>query len=297
MDLSNRLSLTALAVMWSGGFLFVRIAAPVFGPVALVSIRVLIAGLILALWVGARGDVPPFWRRWREYLVLGALNVAFPFTLIAWAALTAPASLAAIMMATVPLFSAPIAAIWLQERISRRQVAGLLVGFIGVALLVGFGPIPMTPALAGAIGALLAAAAFYALGGVYTARRFTGAPPLESTIGQQFASFLLLLPFTLIALPGAWPTPEATFALLVLAIFPSAVAYLLFFRLITAVGAVSTATVSYLIPLFGAAWGVLLLGEPVGPATIVGMIVILAGVLLATGPLPALARPRVRPAS
>ena len=290
MDVSDRLSLTALAVLWSGGFLFVRIAAPAFGPVALVDIRVLVAGLILLVCVAVRGNVPPFWRRWRVYLVLGALNVAFPFTLIAWAALTAPASLAAIIMATVPLFSAPIAAVWLRERISGRQMAGLLVGFVGVAGLIGLGPIPVTPALGGAVGALLAGAAFYALGGVYTARRFTGAPPMESTIGQQFASFLLLLPFTLLARPAAWPPLDATVALLILAIFPSAVAYLLFFRLITAVGAVSTATVSYLIPLFGTVWGVAILGEPVGPATLIGMLVILAGVLLATGPLPALPR-------
>jgi drug/metabolite transporter (DMT)-like permease len=158
---------------------------------------------------------------------------------------------------------------------------------LGVAVLIGFGPVPLSPDLGAAIAALLAAAAFYALGGVYTARRFTGASPMESTIGQQFASFLLLLPFTLLARPTAWPPVDATVSLLILAIFPSAVAYLLFFRLITAVGAVSTATVAYLIPLFGTVWGVAALGEPIGPATIIGMIVILAGVLRATGPLPA----------
>jgi drug/metabolite transporter (DMT)-like permease len=194
------------------------------------------------------------------------------------------------MMATVPLFTVPVAAVWLRDRVSRRQGAGLVVGFVGVALLVGLGPVPMTPALAAAVVALLAAASFYALGGVYTARRFSGASPLESTIGQQFATFALLLPFTLVALPQSWPSREATVALLILALFPSAVAYLFYFRLITRVGPVNTATVSYLIPLFGTVWGALILREPVGLATLLGMAVILAGVLLATGPLPA--RPR-----
>ena len=97
--------LVLLGVLWGGGFLFVRIAVPAFGPVALVDVRVLIAGVVLLARVAARGELPPFWRRWREYLVLGALNVALPFTLIAWAALTVPASLGSILMATVPLYN------------------------------------------------------------------------------------------------------------------------------------------------------------------------------------------------
>ena len=184
----------------------------------------------------ARGELPPFWRRWREYLVLGALNVALPFTLIAWAALTLPASLGSILMATVPLFTAPIAAIQLNERVSGRQAAGLIVGFIGVGILVGLRPLPLTPAFAAAVSALLGAAALYALGGVYTARRFTGASPVESTIGQQFAAFVLLLPFALATPPRAWPPPSAVVALLILAVFSSVLAYLLFFRLISSVG-------------------------------------------------------------
>jgi drug/metabolite transporter (DMT)-like permease len=283
MHTHDRVALVLLGVMWGGGFLFIRIAVPAFGPVALVDLRVLIAGVVLLLWAAARGDVPPFWRRWREYLVLGALNVALPFTLISWAALTVSASLSSIMMATIPLFTAPIAAIQLNERVSRRQAAGLAVGFIGVGLLVGLGPLPLTPAFGTAVGALLGAAALYAVGGVYTARRFTGVSPVESTIGQQFAAFVLLLPFALALPPTAPPPLSAVVALLILAVFSSVLAYLLFFRLISSVGATKTATVSYLIPLFGTIWGVVVLQERVGWATIAGMVVILSGVVLATG--------------
>jgi drug/metabolite transporter (DMT)-like permease len=251
--------------------------------VALVDVRVLLAGMVLLLWVIARGELPPFWRRWREYLVLGALNVALPFTLIAWAALTISASLGSILMATVPLFTAPVAAVQLNERVSGRQAAGLIVGFIGVGILVGLRPLPFTPAFAGAVSALLGAAAFYALGGVYTARRFTGASPVESTIGQQFAAFVLLLPFALAMPPRAVPPPSAVVALLILAVFSSVLAYLLFFRLISSVGATKTATVSYLIPLFGTLWGVVVARERVGWETLAGMLVILLGVVLATG--------------
>ena len=165
MQAADRARLVLLGVLWSGGFLFTRIAVPAFGPLALVDLRVLIAGLVLLLWVVARGELPPFWRRWREYLVLGALNVALPFTLIAYAALTLPASLGSILMATVPLFTAPIAAVQLNERVSGRQAAGLIVGFIGVGILVGLQPVSLTPAFAAAVSALLGAALLYALVG------------------------------------------------------------------------------------------------------------------------------------
>ena len=283
MQTSDRVALVLLGALWSGGFLFTRIAVPAFGPLALVDLRVLIAGVALLLWVIARGELPPFWRRWREYLMLGALNVALPFTLIAWAALTLSASLGSILLATVPLFSAPIAAHQLNERVSGRQAVGLIVGFIGVAILVGLRPLSLTPAFAAAVCALLGAAALYAIGGVYTARRFTGASPVESTIGQQFGAFILLLPFALAAPPRAWPPPSAIIALLILAVFSSVLAYLLFFRLISSVGATATATVSYLIPLFGTIWAVVVAQEQIGLETLVGMLVIMCGVLLATG--------------
>ena len=283
MQTTDRVALVLLGALWSGGFLFTRIAVPAFGPLALVDLRVLIAGVALLLWVIARGELPPFWRRWREYLMLGALNVALPFTLIAWAALTLSASLGSILLATVPLFSAPIAAHQLNERVSGRQAVGLIVGFIGVAILVGLRPLSLTPAFVAAVCALLGAAALYAIGGVYTARRFTGASPVESTIGQQFGAFVLLLPFALAAPPRAWPPPSAIIALLILAVFSSVLAYLLFFRLISSVGATATATVSYLIPLFGTIWAVVVAQEQIGLETLVGMLVIMCGVLLATG--------------
>ncbi len=283
MKTGDRLALLLLGALWGGGFLYVRIAVPDFGPFALVAVRVLLAGGLMLAWAAARGGVPPFWRRWRDYLVLSALNVAVPFTLAAWALLTVPASLAAIIMATVPLFTAPLAAFRLRANTSTRQILGLVIGFIGVALLIGLGPISITPGVIMAIGALLGTAFFYAVGGIYTAHRFTGVSPVESTIGQQFGAFLLLLPFALAVPPRTMPSTAAIAALLMLTVFATVFAYVLFFRLISSIGPTQTATVSYLIPLFGVGWGAALLGEPVGPATIAGMVTILAGVLLVTG--------------
>lgn len=283
MRTQDRLALLALGALWGGGFLFVRIAVPAFGPFALVALRVLIAGTLMLAWARALGEAPPFWRRWREYLVLSALNVAIPFVLSAWAVLTVPASFAAIMMATIPLATAPLAAVQLREYPTPRQIAGLLLGFAGVAVLVGLGPIPIAPDFLTATAALLGASLCYAVGGIYTARHFTGASPVESTIGQQFAAFALLLPFSLLFPPPGWPPLNAIAALLILAVFGTVLAYLLYFRLISSVGPTQQATVAYLIPLFGAAWGVIVLDEPFGPATIVGMAIVLLGVVLVTG--------------
>jgi drug/metabolite transporter (DMT)-like permease len=290
MRTADRLALLALSALWGGGVLFVRIAVPEFGPFALVATRVLLAGLLMLAWSAARGGVPPFWRRGRDYLVLSALNVAIPFTLSSWALLTVPASLAAIIMATVPFFTAPLAAFRLRTTPTPRQILGLLVGFGGVTILVGFGSVAITPDNLTAIGALLATALFYSVGGIYTARNFTGVSPIEATLGQQFGALVLLLPFALIFPPQGVPSPAAIFSLLLLTVFATVVAYLLFFRLISAVGPTQTAMTAYLIPLFGVVWGVLLLGETVGPATVAGMAVILAGVLLVTGARPSLAR-------
>lgn len=290
MRTADRLALLALSALWGGGFLFVRIAVPEFGPFALVATRVLLAGLLMLAWSAARGGVPPFWRRGRDYLVLSALNVAIPFTLSSWALLTVPASLAAIIMATVPFFTAPLAAFRLRTNPSPRQILGLLVGFGGVSILVGFGTVAITPDNLTAIGALLATAFFYSVGGIYTARNFTGVSPIEATLGQQFGALVLLLPFALAFPPRGVPSPAAIFSLLLLTVFATVVAYLLFFRLISAVGPTQTAMTAYLIPLFGVVWGVLLLGETVGPATVAGMAVILAGVLLVTGAGPSLVR-------
>jgi drug/metabolite transporter (DMT)-like permease len=143
MQNADRVALVLLGVVWGGGFLFIRIAVPSFGPLVLVDLRVLIADWFFSYGPPRAKGFRPFWRRWREYLVLGALNVALPFTLIAWAALTVSASLSAIMMATIPLFTAPS-----PHSIERTSFGTasrrLIVGFIGVGILVGLNPLPMT---------------------------------------------------------------------------------------------------------------------------------------------------------
>lgn len=155
--------LVVLGALWGAAFLFIRIAAPVLGPVATIEARVVIAGVLLALVAWRRKRLPRL-ARWRDYLMLGTISAAAPFTLIAIAPLQITAGLAAILNATTPLFAAVLSARRLDEPLTARRRLGLALGIAGVTTIAGLGPLPLTWATLGAVTASLAAAALYAIG-------------------------------------------------------------------------------------------------------------------------------------
>jgi len=275
--------LLILAALWGGSFIFIRIAVPVLGPVVLVTIRVLVAGTALFVYARITRRSLELRARWRQYLILGALNSAIPFVLISTAELRLPASLAAILNATSPLFGAIIAAIWIQDPLTRRKLTGLALGLLGVSVLVGRSPLALSPAVALAAGASLLGAAFYGLASVYTKAKVSGAQPVGLATGSQFAAGLLLLPFVPFAAPAGPISGAALASVLALALLCTALAYLLYFRLIVDVGPASALTVTFLVPIFGTLWAALFLGEPVTTSMLVGCGVILAGTALVTG--------------
>lgn len=273
-------ALFVLAALWGGSFLFIRVAAPALGPFPLAAGRVTLAALVL--WVGMRalGQRPALRANARKLLVLGALNAAVPFSLIAAAELRLTASLAAMLNATVPLWGALFGVLWLGERVTPRRAAGLLLGVVGVGVLVGWSPIAMTRATALSVGATLVATCGYALAGVYAKRQLAGVPAPTLALGQQVAAAVWLAAPALWRLPHAHPTRPAALALLALALLSTTVAYLLYFHLIAAVGPTKTSTVTYLLPLFGMVWGALFLGEPLTAGMLAGLALILGSVLL-----------------
>jgi drug/metabolite transporter (DMT)-like permease len=282
--------LLLLAALWGGSFLMIRVAAPVLGPLPLVDVRVCLAGSALLLYALAIGKRPALRARGRAFLTLGALNAALPFTLIAFAELHLSASLAAILNATTPLFAALAATIWLGQRLTAARILGLLLGVAGVAALVGWQAIPISPLMLISVGLSLLAALLYGLGGIYAGRAFGGVPSLTLAIGQQLAAGIWLLPFALAAAPGSRVTPGAVVAMIVLALAGTSLGYLLYFNLIARVGATSTLSVTYLVPVFGVFWGRLLLGEAIHVGTIAGLAIILISVTLVTGSAGALRR-------
>jgi drug/metabolite transporter (DMT)-like permease len=282
VSLGNVAQLVLLAGLWGSAFLFIRVAAPIVGPLLVVEARVAIAGVVLLAYILALGHAPRFRERWRMYLTLGALNSAIPFLLVAFGLLHLTASLSAILVATTPLWGLVVAAIWIGEPVTWRKVLGLGAGVAGVAILLGWSPVALTPAVLAAVVATLAAGVCYALAATYSKTRLarSGVPSMVMAMGSQLGAAVLLAPLVPFRWPAEAPEPYVIGAMVVLGLFSSALAFFLYFRLIDAIGPVKTMTVNFLAPIFGVAGGVIFLREPLTLSMIIGAAVILASTAL-----------------
>jgi drug/metabolite transporter (DMT)-like permease len=276
-------ALLLLSALWGASFIYIRVAVPALGPFVLVELRVGLAAVALALCAALLGRLPKLRRRWRQFALLGAVNVAIPFCLISAAEINLTASLAAIMNSTTVMFTAVVAAVWMGDALTARKLVGVALGIVGVTVLVGWDPIAMNWAVALSVGAMLAASLAYALGSVYAKRTFADSPPLAIASGQLTAATMLVLPLAAVSAPEQSPSTIVVLSVLGLALPSTAVAYMLYFRLIANVGPTSTSTVTLLVPLFGLLFGVVLLDEPVGVGTLAGLVLILSSVTLITG--------------
>lgn len=283
MTSSSLARLLVLSAIWGASFLFMRIGAPVLGPTLLVFARVGLAALfllavavLLGRKMGARGH-------WRHFLVLGLFNSALPFLLYAYSARTVPASLLSVLNATAPIWAALIAAVWMRNRLEPRAVLGLILGIAGVALLAGVESLRLPDEGGIAIAAALAAAFSYGIATNY-AKSAAAVEPFANAYGSMWAATLLLLPLMFATpLPAEPPDPHVIASAVALGVLCSGVAYLLYFRLVADIGPAPALTVTFLVPVFGILWGVLLLGETVGWHTLAGSASVLIGTALATG--------------
>lgn len=274
--------LLVLSALWGASFLFIRIGAPSLGPFVLIEVRVLLAAVTLILLVIVRKQRIHILHKWWQYLVLGAINAAIPFTLISFAELHLDAGLAAILNAMTPMFTALIAWMWVKEPFSLKKLSGAVLGIIGVGVLVGWSSGAHEGGLWIPVSFSLVATIFYGIAGVYSSRHFKGEKPLDMAIGQQLAASLVLLPFGLTTMPAKFPSPIVILSVLGLAILCTAVAYLFYFSLIHSVGAVKTLTVTLLVPVFGVIWGRLFLGESITLRLVLGLFIILSSMALIT---------------
>lgn len=283
MSAADLLRLAVLAACWGLAFVFIRVAVQPLGAFVLVELRALLGCLVLLLYASMSGVAIDWRRNWRKFVIFGALGSAFPFTLIALAQTVLSASFAVVLVTMAPLFSALIAAFWLGDRMTVRKTGGLLLGLVGVAFLTGFKPDSAGAAPPWAVALALATAALYGVAGVYSKRHLAGIAPLAAAAGSQLGAALLLLPLALVFPPNAAPSLVQWLNVAALAVFSSALAFILYFRLIDSIGPVKTASVNYLTPLFGVAGGVLVLGEPLTANLLIGLAMILAGVTLLFG--------------
>ncbi len=281
--------LATLSLVWGGSFLFNGVAVRELPFLTVVTLRVGIAALALHVMLRVMRVALPRGRQvWGAFIGMGILNNVIPFSLIVWGQSHIASGLASILNATTPLFTVIVAHYFTtDERLTGHRLMGVVVGFVGVAVMVG------TAALAGlnanvlAQLAILGAALSYGFSGVY-GRRFKamGIPPLATAAGQVTASSVMLLPVTLyIDRPWTLPMPSlaAILSILGLALVSTAFAYLIFFRLLARAGATNAGLVTFLIPVSAILFGVVLLGETLEPRHVAGMALIGAGLLLMDG--------------
>ncbi len=287
MTRRDGIDLMLLAALWGGSFLFMRIAAPEFGALALVFVRVAGASALLLPLLMWRGETAALRSHWRPIVVVGIANSALPFACLAMAALVLNAGLMAIFNATAPLWTAVIGTLWLKDRLPALRWLGLAIGFAGVLGLVAGqaslkpGEHGISPALG--IAACIAATVLYGFAGNFAKSRLQGVPPMAVAAGSQLGATAL------IALPAWWWWPAANpgagawAAAIVLALACTGLAYVLYFRLITNAGPANAITVTLLVPGFALLWGALALGETLSAGMLAGCAVILLGTGLSTG--------------
>lgn len=283
MKTRDLIDLVALGVLWGASFLFMRIAGPEFGVFALVEVRVAIAALVLLPMILVRGQGSELTDNWVALGVLGIINTALPFLLFTWATLYLTAGTSAILNATAPIFAAIIAWAWLGEKLTIGRATGMLVGTVGVWLLVrgkvGASMGDTTLAVTAALGGSL----LYGISGNFARRYASHIKPLAVAAGSQISAALVLLAVAVVTWPDTPVSLTAWAAAITMGLFSTALAYILYFRLIANTGPTNAITVTYLIPLFAMLLGAAVIDEPITGSMVVGCTVILLGTALATG--------------
>ena len=276
-----------LAALWGASFLFMRLGTLEFGPLPTAGLRVAIASLALLPVMLSRGLWPQLRQHWKPVMICGLINSAIPFALFSFALLSISTGLSSILNATVPLFGALVAWLWLGDKPGTSRTVGLVIGFIGVALLAS-GKASFKPDASGAVTAwgilaCLLATISYAVAASFTRRYLSGLNSLMVATGSQIGAALGLALPTLLMWPVQAPSLKAWGALLALGILCTAVAYVLFFRLIERLGPARAITVTFTIPVFAVFYGVTLLGETVTTWMLFCGVIVLCGTALATG--------------
>jgi drug/metabolite transporter (DMT)-like permease len=287
MSAAEWLLLLLLSVLWGGSFFFNKVALFELPPLTIVCARVGLGALVLILVAGAMGlRLPRGASAWAALAGMGFLNSVVPFSLIVWSQTHIASGLASILNATTPLFTVIVAHLaTADDKLTRGRAVGLISGFAGVVIMIGPDLLRQIGADVVAQLAMLVASLFYAISGVY-GRRFAGEPPVTVAAGQMISAALMLLPLMLIV-DRPWTLPVPSFAALgsivALAVFSTALGYLIYFRVLARAGATNLLLVTFLIPVSAILLGVGVLGETLEPRQLAGMLVIGLGLAAIDG--------------
>ncbi|HEY9457605.1 MAG TPA: EamA family transporter [Gaiella sp.] len=289
MSRGNAALLVVLSAIWGSSFLFIKLGVDELEPTVVALGRLFVGAAILLPIAASRGGLGLLRPHLRTVATLGLLNNALPFWLFGFAETRISSGLAGVIQAAAPIFTV-LLAIRLDptQRATGTRLAGIAVGFVGVALLVGA---QTGGQVVGAI-AVLAASLCYAASALIAGKRAGPIPPLHLAAGQLACGLVLMAPFGLLQLPDEAPPAKAVLAIVALGALGSAVAYVLYFALIARAGASRAILVTYLVPAFALVYGAVFLDEAVTASALAGLVLILAGTTLATG-VARLRRPRV----
>lgn len=285
VTLGQLVRLILLGTIWGSSYLFIKLAVAGFPPVALVEARLLLGALVLTLVRRLARQPWPERLVWPHLIVMAVVGNLVPFLLIAWSEQHIDSGLASVLNATTPFFTVLFAVlVFRTERLTWGKAAGVVLGFLGVALLSGRDLTALRTASAQGNLAVLASSACYGLGFAY-ARRFLSGAPLALAASQIAVAAVLLLPPSLVLVDRAelQPSGSAVLAVAVLGVLGSGLAYVLYYRLIASAGAVVASLATYLMPPVGVTLGWLVLGEPVGWRLLAGVLVILVGMAMVQG--------------
>ena len=274
--------LVALSALWGASFMLIRIASPLLGPNVLAALRIGMATLTLAVLMRAMRHTWPM-GHWRELALIGLLSVALPFLLFAWAALQLPAGYSALLNSTAVVFGM-FASAWLKEdTLTLRKIMGCVCGFAGVGLIVGLGPVePSTKVFLAALGCV-AASACYGVSTPLMKRALSRMEPLQIAAGLHAMSLLMLIPGAAWSWSGAHFTPVALLAVAIMGVVTSGIAYWMHIRILAHVSPVAAMSPTFMIPVFGVAWGHVFLGEQLSTGIFAGGALVLLASALITG--------------
>ena len=285
------IELLLLSFFWGSSFLLIQIGVVDFGPAPLIFLRTMLAGLVLLFILALRRQVGVLVSHWKQFIPLGVLDSSLPYLLSAYAALHIPSGTISVVNAVTPLWGALVAWLWLGIALTWTRALGLLIGLCGIVFLVWD---RFELALTDSSLALIAAVCgpiCYAMSACYAKKYLSDFSPFVNATGSSLTSGLLLLPLAWFWWPVEEISTQAWWAALVLAVFCSAIAYVLYYRLIQHIGPARAMTVSYLVPVVGLFWGWLLMDELITTRTALGVVLIFSGLALANQVKPKRATP------
>ena len=277
MEIRYWILLTFLGALWGSAFMFIKVATPEFGPIALVNTRLLIASLIFLPILLQKKYIHLLKPIWKQVLVLSIMNNAIPFTLFSYASFGADSNILAILNATTAFNTMIIAYLWIGESVSLKQLFGLILGFIGIFILVN--PQNSDTTLIASLSALLAAF-FYSYSTVYIQRQSVNANKMVLIGWSIVFSAVFMIPVSIFNLPEALPSASAIGSAFWLGAVSTGLGILGYVRLIDKIGAVRTSTVAYFLPVFGIIWGSIFLDEKITSTIILGCLIVLIGIYL-----------------